>query len=104
MNQFGWNQHSIGAGLIECYGESCICDLLHDECTYAGDFSRVLPSEMLNDAFIFDSLALQISLFLIVASGLVQGIVEFHRDEFICERACSGEPRCMDAKANYPEN
>jgi hypothetical protein len=26
------------------------------------------------------------------ANGLVQGIVEFHRDESICERACSGEP------------
>ena len=39
-----------------------------------------------------------------IASGLVQGIVEFHQDESICERACSGEPRSMDAKANYPEN
>ena len=39
-----------------------------------------------------------------IASGLVQGIVEFHRDESICERACSGEPRSMDAKANCSEN
>ena len=38
------------------------------------------------------------------ANGLVQGIVEFHRDESTCERACLGEPRSMDAKANYPEN
>jgi hypothetical protein len=39
-----------------------------------------------------------------VASGVVQGIVEFHRNESICERACSGEPRSMDAKANCSEN
>ena len=35
-------------------GESCMCDLLHDECTYAGEFSGVLPCEMDDHAFIFD--------------------------------------------------
>ena len=28
----------------------CMCDLPHDECTYAGEVSGVLPSEMVNHA------------------------------------------------------
>lgn len=34
------------------YPVFCMCDLLHDECTYAGDVSGVLPSELMNHAFV----------------------------------------------------
>jgi hypothetical protein len=34
-------------------------------------------------------------------NGLVQGIVEFHRDESICERDCSGESHKNPCRPNW---
>ena len=35
---------------------------------------------------------------------LLEGTVEFHRDESTREQACSEEPRFVNDKENYPEN